>query len=217
MAQAIFKSWFVDFEPWSGEMPDDWETQPFSNLVTMSTQSINPQHNQEVVFEHYSIPAFDETRFPVFELGKDIKSNKYIVDKGSFVVSKLNPSTKRVWRPYCMTENPVCSTEFMVYRAKQPNNKEFCYAVVDSDAFTDWLLAHITGSTGSRQRTIPSKTLDFLITVPPDKVIQDFCTNVAPMYQQIEKNQLENRTLQQTRDTLLPRLMSGELTIEAVL
>ena len=216
MAQAIFKSWFVDFEPWGGVMPDDWREIPLGEAVEVSTKTLNPQFCPDTVLEHYSIPAFDETHLPVFELASEIKSNKYIVDKSCFLISKLNPTTKRIWRPYCISSHAVCSTEFIVYRAKKPDHKDFYYSVIDSSAFTDFLLAHITGSTGSRQRAIPSETLSFAVVVPPDDIIEDFCDKVAAVYAHFEQNHLESRRLRQIRDSLLPRLMSGELSVADV-
>ena len=213
MAQAIFKSWFVDFEPFGGMMLEDWREVPLGEVVEMSTKALNPQSCPDAILEHYSIPAFDETRLPVFEAASEIKSNKYIVDKDCFLISKLNPTTKRIWRPYCISSHPVCSTEFMVYRTKNPAHKDFYYSVIDSPAFTDFLLSHITGSTGSRQRAIPSETLAFAVVVPPDDIIEDFCDKVAPVYAHFEQNHLESRRLRQIRDSLLPRLMSGELSV----
>ncbi|NLB54171.1 MAG: hypothetical protein GX811_00100, partial [Lentisphaerae bacterium] len=213
MAQAIFKSWFVDFEPFEGVMPGDWREVPLGEVVEMSTKTLNPRSCPETNLEHYSIPAFDETRLPVFETASEIKSNKYILDKECFLISKLNPTTKRIWRPYCVSSHPVCSTEFMVYRARNPAHKDFYYSVIDSQIFTDFLLSHITGSTGSRQRAIPSETLSFIVIVPPDDVIEDFCDKVAAVYVHFEQNHLESRRLRQIRDTLLPRLMSGELSV----
>ncbi|GAB1431656.1 restriction endonuclease subunit S [Spirochaetota bacterium] len=213
MAQAIFKSWFVDFEPFGGVMPDDWREGTLGEGVEMSTRALNPQSCLDTILEHYSIPAFDETRLPVFETASEIKSNKYIVDKDCFLISKLNPTTKRIWRPYCISQYAVCSTEFMVYRAKNRDHKDFYYSVIDNPAFTDFLLAHITGSTGSRQRAIPSETLSFSVVVPPDDIIEDFCDKVSAVYAHFEQNHLENRRLRQMRDTLLPRLISGELSI----
>jgi type I restriction enzyme S subunit len=213
IAQMIFKSWFVDFEPWDGDMPDTWREVPLGEVVEISTKSFNPKSCLDMVMEHYSIPAFDETRLPLFEVVSEIKSNKYIVDKDCFLISKLNPTTKRIWRPYCISQHAVCSTEFIVYRAKNCAHKDFYYSVIDSPAFTDFLLAHITGTTGSRQRAIPSETLSFAVVVPPKEIIEDFCDKVAAIYAHFEQNHLENRRLRQTRDTLLPRLMSGELSV----
>lgn len=213
MAQAIFKSWFVDFEPFGGVMPDDWHIRPFGSVVDISTKSRNPQSSPDEIWEHYSIPAFDGTHLPVFEAASGIKSNKYIVDKGCFLVSKLNPSTKRIWRPYCLSPDAVCSTEFIVYRAKDPRHKDFYYSVADSSAFSDFLVSHVSGSTNSRQRAIPTDTLAFETVVPSDGVLDDFCNAVAGIYTLIEQNFLESRWLAEMRDALLPRLMSGELSV----
>ena len=194
-------------------MPSDWRNAPLGEVVEMSTKSLNPQSRPDTVLEHYSIPAYDEARLPVFEAASEIKSSKYLISKDCFLVSKLNPTTKRIWRPYCISSHPVCSTEFMVYRAKNPAQKDFYYSVVDSPAFRDFLLTHVTGSTGSRQRAIPNETLSFTATIPTDDVIEDFCDKAAPIYECLEQNHLENRLLRQIRDSLLPRLMSGELSV----
>ena len=181
----------------------------------MSTKVLNPQSCPDTVLEHYSIPAFDENRLPVFEAAFKIKSNKYILDKDCFLISKLNPTTKRIWRPYCISNHAICSTEFIVYRAKNSAHKDFYYSVIDSPVFTDFLLSHITGSTGSRQRAIPSEALSFSVIVPSDYIIKDFCDKVAAIYAHFEQNHLESRRLRQMRDSLLPRLMSGDLPVAA--
>ena len=59
-------------------------------------------------------------------------------------------------------------------------------------------------------------TLDFTLCLPPDSVIEDFCQIVTPMYDLIASNIVENQSLAKTRDSLLPRLMSGELDVSAV-
>lgn len=168
------------------------------------------------MLEHYSIPAFDEQLFPVFELSNNVKSNKYILTNNSVLASKLNPDTKRVWRPMCLSKNAVCSTEFIVFEAKNPEHKDFLFSIIDSQPFSDWMCAHTTGSTNSRQRTTPSTTLDFKIAVAPDDVVDEFCSTVAPMYDLISQNVLENQSLSSLRDQLLPKLMTGEIDVSDI-
>ena len=179
----------------------------------MKTDSWSPVKNPDDVVEHYSIPAYDERHYPVFESATDIKSNKYILTPDSVMISKLNPETKRIWRPMCLSANPVCSTEFIVYEARKIDQKDFIYSILDSVPFFSYLCAHTTGSTNSRQRATPKATLDFDFQLPPDNVIKDFCQLVTPMYDLIASNIVENQSLAQTRDSLLPRLMSGELDV----
>lgn len=194
-------------------VPKGWVLTALGDVAVISNKSFNPLKKPETMLEHYSIPAFDETRYPVFELSTDIKSNKFIIDADCFMISKLNPTTKRVWRPYCMTGNAVCSTEFIVYKAKDRALTDFLYSLIDSVSFSDFMCSHVTGSTGSRQRTIPSDTLQYQFYLPTAEEIAAFSAVVAPMYAQIRVNAMENARLKALRDSLLPRLMSGEIDV----
>ena len=214
--QAIFKSWFVDFELNCGIMPSDWKVSQLGSIAKISTEVFSPAKNPNVEVEHYSIPAYDEKRYPVFETSNGIKSNKYRLSSNSVMISKLNPDTKRIWRPYCISDNPICSTEFIVYEPINPLNRDFIYSIIDSIGFSAFLCSHTTGSTNSRQRATPSITLTYDIIVPDEKTIQAFCSIVSPMYDTIENNIKENQKLAETRDKLLPKLMSGELDVSGI-
>ena len=215
-AQALFKAWFVDFEPFGGIMPDDWTETTLGTIAAISTKSINPLKQPDLYLEHYSIPAYDEQHYPIFEYASEIKSNKYILTNNSVMISKLNPDTKRIWRPLCLSANPVCSTEFIVYEAVNPKYKDYIYSLIDSQAFSDYLCAHTTGSTNSRQRATPKTTLDYTCIMPSDDIITRFCGIVTPMYDQIASNIIESQRLAALRDTLLPKLMNGEIDVSAV-
>ena len=212
-AQELFKAWFVTFEAFGGKMPSFWNVAKLGDIAAIKTNSFSPTKNPTVMLEHYSIPAFDEQKYPVFELASNVKSNKYILTNNSVMISKLNPDTKRVWRPICISAFAVSSTEFIIFEANDPTYKDFVFSVIDSAAFSDWMCAHTTGSTNSRQRTTPSTTLEFQIALPNHEVVSDFCKIVTPMYDMIAQNTCENRKLSAFRDSLLPKLMSGELDV----
>jgi len=187
-----------------------------NDVLTISTKSLKPSSCVGEIWEHFSIPAFDEGRRPVFEPADGIKSNKYVIDNNCILISKLNPSTKRLWLPYCTSNRPVCSTEFIVYKPKVAAHKSFYYAAIDSPRFTDFLLAHVTGSTGSRQRTQPRATLDYPMPFPGTDEIEDFCAYADPLIKQWQVNEQESVKLAQLRDALLPKLMSGEIDVSRV-
>lgn len=210
-AQTIFVERFSGFS--ANNLPDGWKTVRLGDVAIISKKSFNPNKEPETLLEHYSIPAFDEARFPVFELSTSIKSNKFIVDADCFMISKLNPTTKRVWRPYCISDKAACSTEFIVYKAREQRNTDFLYSLIDSKSFTEFMCSHVTGSTGSRQRTTPADTLQFEFALPPAEEISAFTAIVQPMYQQMKANAIENDKLKRLRDTLLPKLMAGEIDI----
>lgn len=215
-AQELFKAWFVTFEFFGGEMPSSWDITRLGDIAAIKTNSFSPTKNPTVMLEHYSIPAFDEQKYPVFELASNVKSNKYILTDNSVMISKLNPDTKRVWRPMCISEFAVSSTEFIIFESNNPTYKDFVFSVIDSAAFSDWMCAHTTGSTNSRQRTTPSTTLEFQIALPNQEVISDFCKIVTPMYDMIAQNTCENRKLAILRDSLLPKLMSGKVDVSTL-
>lgn len=215
-AQVIFKSWFVDFEPYDGVMPSNWHISQLGSIARISTEVFSPSKSPNVEVEHYSIPAYDEKHYPVFENSDGIKSNKYRLTSNSVMISKLNPDTKRIWRPYCVSNRPICSTEFIVYEPINPLNRDFVYSIVDSVGFSAYLCSHTTGSTNSRQRATPSITLNYNIVLPDDKTLRSFCSIVTPMYDAIENNIKENQKLAITRDILLPKLMSGELDVSDI-
>lgn len=213
-AQSIYHERFETIN--KDELPVGWRVVALGDVAIISKKSFNPSKEPETMLEHYSIPAFDESHFPVFELSTAIKSNKFVVDDDCFMISKLNPTMKRVWRPYCLTKNAVCSTEFIVYKAKDRTITDFLYSVIDSVSFSDFMCSHVTGSTGSRQRTTPSDTLSFEFVLPSEDELNSFQALVSPMYAQVRINTIQNDKLKRLRDSLLPKLMSGEIDVEDV-
>ena len=185
-------------------------------MLSISTKSVKPQEHIGEIWEHYSIPAYDAGGHPVLECAEEIKSSKYVVDRDCILISKLNPSTKRIWMPACLSGHSVCSTEFIVYKLKNTKHKSFYFAALDAPGFTDFLLAHVTGSTGSRQRTQPKATLDYPMPSPGSKAVADYCAFADPIYKQIEINNIEAKQLEGIRDMLLPKLLAGEINISDV-
>ena len=195
---------------------DNVNTTELKNVLSISTKALKPQEHADEIWEHYSIPAFDEKHRPIFEPASGIKSNKYQIDSECILISKLNPSTKRIWMPCCSSNNAVCSTEFIVYRPYLKEYKSFYYAAIDSPRFTDYLLEHVSGSTGSRQRAQPKDTLNYLMPNPDNEEIKDFCIFADPIYRHIQINEQQTAKLELLRETLLPKLMSGAIDVSKV-
>ena len=111
-AQALYKSWFVDFEPFMdgtfveselGMIPEGWDAKPLSSICHIEKKTINPQKHPTRLFTHYSIPAYDNSELPELQKGSDILSNKYIISDCTILFSKLNPRIKRIWNVYTNT------------------------------------------------------------------------------------------------------------------
>lgn len=209
-AKALFKSWFVD------NQDNDWKKIRLEEILEIGKTSIIPAQSPDTIFEHYSLPAFDNGTRPAYEKGCAIKSSKFYIQKNIFLFSKLNPRIKRIWFPNIQTEKAICSTEFIPYKPKDASLLGFCYSIVNSEAFYEYVLSLTNGSTGSHQRFHPTATLDYSLKIPDKDIIKKFESIVRPLYELIAKNRTENEKLASLRDTLLPKLMSGKLSVEEV-
>ena len=223
-AQALFKSWFVDFEPFKdgefveselGMIPKGWKTLCLRDIVEVSKKSVNPSKFPDILFVHFSIPAFDNDMKPELQLGKDILSNKFTVMDKMTLFSKLNPRIKRVWYIDDVKDNSICSTEFVPYRAKDVLLSSYVFSLINSNGFYDYVMSLVNGATGSHQRFHPDETLSYLIPFN-NEVVLNYSKIVEPILKTILKNRAESSRLSSLRDTLLPRLMSGELRINDI-
>jgi len=242
MARAIFKSWFVDFDPVRvkvqgektfgideataalfpasfeqselGMIPKGWNIEKASSIFDVHRDSINPGSSPDVTFMHYSLPAFDEGRIPKKALGSEIKSNKFLVKSDDILISKLNPATPRIWLlPSRIAEPSVCSTEFMVVRSKRVGTA-FLTCLLQSSSVQEKLVQTATGTSNSHQRTKPEVLLGINVVVPPESLVRAFDRTVLSMLELVLCNIEGSHALASTRDLLLPRILSGEVSIK---
>lgn len=234
MAKTLYDYWFTQFDfpnaegkpyrasggemVWSDqlkrEIPMGWAPGTISSLMKIENTSVNPQKLGNTVMEHYSIPAFDADHNPIYEEAGTIESGKYVVNPECILTSKLNPHFKRLWEPYCDTENAICSTEFIVYRPRIAWTRPFCYAVLNSDAFYAHMIGKATASTGSRKRIQPDVSASFELAIPDEETMRAFVELYAPIMKKQKALYKENRELAELRDWLLPMLMNGQATVE---
>ena len=211
-AMTLFKSWFIDYEPFELDdegLPIGWEKITLEKKLTTSTQSVNPQKMQEEYVWHYSIPAFDNEKLPTKDIPSSILSNKYLVPDNAILVSKLNPDTKRVWLTLSCFEDAICSTEFIVFSPKVPKHRAFYYLMFNTKSFIDFLVSNATGSTNSRMRVKPTSSLDYEFACPTSSIIDDFCQKVEPLLTRIENNTLEIRKLNELKPFAVAKMMTS--------
>ena len=224
LAQALFKSWFVDFEPFKdgefveselGMIPEGWRVCELSELLFIAKESVNPSKTPNDIFYHYSIPAYDNNKREEIQLGSTILSNKFKVANKMTLFSKLNPRIKRVWFLDDVENNAICSTEFVPYKAKDNDLVYFIDRLINSDSFYNKVMSIVNGATGSHQRFQPKDTLKFMIAYN-EEVAKQYNKIVEPLLKKILVNLSEITHLTNLRDTLLPKLMSGEIDVNQV-
>jgi len=243
VAAAIFKAWFVDFEPVHakatgaggfslvpqhvfsdlpssftrsplGSIPSGWQAGTFSELASLSRDTVDPGSRPTAIYEHFSIPSYDEGRVPKRERGAEIKSNKVQVIPGSVLVSKLNPRIPRVWLPSPPSAvQQIASTEFLVVVPRSASSREYLYCLARSEDFRDEFASRVTGTSGSHQRVKADDLLSIRVLLAPESVMTAFKNVVGPMFSLIEANRQESAVLASMRDMLLPKLLSGEVRL----
>ena len=220
-AQALYKAWFVDFEPFKdgrfvdselGRIPEGWVCAPLASILEYRKKAVNPQKYPDTLFTHYSLPAYDNSREPELQQGAEIMSNKFRLDNKMVLFSKLNPRIKRLWPIDVVAPNSICSTEFIAYKALKEQHHSFVWCYLNSESFYERVMAEVNGATGSHQRFHAEDTLDYII--PYNEIaISEFSEHVNSHLETIIKNEKENRILKEKRDELLPRLMAGDVSI----
>jgi type I restriction enzyme S subunit len=207
MAETLFRQWFME------EAKEEWKMESILDFAKHHKIAIQPQQNPSTIFYHYSIPAFDNNKNPVVELGKSIQSNKYAIPENCILFSKLNPhKDKRIWLLQNeVKENSICSTEFQIVLPKKKEYLFFLYGWLSLKENYNEIASGVGGTSESHQRIDPASIFNFQCPKPDEKYILKYNELVSPMYLKIQINQTQIRTLTQLRDLLLPKLMSGEV------
>jgi type I restriction enzyme S subunit len=225
MAQAIYREWFVHFRfPGHkkvklvnspiGPIPEGWKVGQISDVASIFRDSVYPADYEGETFEHFSIPAYDQGRLPTLDLGETIKSNKHVIAESCVLLSKLNPRIPRVWLPILSgSHRAVASTEFLVLAAGSQSSREFVYCLCASSEFLGAFAGRALGTSTSHQRVKPDDFLSMEIFVPGRPITLEFSELVAPILSSANTLRLKNQNLRQTRDLLLPKLVSGEVDV----
>jgi len=97
-------------------------------------------------------------------------------------------------------------------RAKGYVSPYFVYCLARQECFRDFAIQSMVGSSG-RQRVVESILSDFDVATPDKTVMKCFHAAVAPIFRQLHENEQQTATLTATRDSLLPKLMNGEINV----
>lgn len=235
-AQALFKSWFVDFEPFGGKMLDDdiWGTHP-RDLKYVKVSSLNP------ILETGSRPKGGATSSGMPSIGAENVKRLGVVDfsAAKFIPYDYANQLKRgrihgyelllykdggkpgMFKPHfsmfgegfpyqeCFINEHVFKVDF---GSREIN--VFAYFYFKSHNVFHWL--ETNGSKAAIPGINQSNVLDVMMPDPSNILVQAFGSKVLPLFKRIFIASKESRALASMRDALLPRLMSGEIDVEKV-
>ncbi|WP_282070140.1 restriction endonuclease subunit S [Janibacter hoylei] len=184
-----------------------------ADVATRTTRTVKPEALSEAEVDHFSLPAYDESRTPEATLARSIKSAKFAIESPCVLLSKLNPRIPRVWDVVELSGRPsLASTEFIVLQP-QLVCSSVLWAVLSQQNFMVELKSMVAGTSGSHQRVRPDDVMTLEITDPRSlsKATQEAITALG---RTVLHARLENEKLARTRDALLPLLMSGKVTVK---
>lgn len=194
-AQAIFKSWFVDFEPFGGVMPEDWKKSVLSNIANISSGK-RPHMRQNEKTENVKIPLIGASSIMGY-------TNEYNHNDKILVTGRVGTHgiVQRFNYP-CWTSDNTLIIKSDYY--------EYVYQILK-------IIDYKSINRGSTQPLITQGDLKkTLITIPNKEYLQKYEFIVEPLMNKYSKNQEENQRLAELRDTLLPKLMNGEIDVDDV-
>ncbi len=236
MARALFKSWFVDFDPVRAKMegrdtglpqhiadlfpdrlvdseldkiPEGWEVGCLDDVAGSPRRSVNPT---EVCAGTSYIGLEHMPRHSIalteWESSEKVTSNKSAFRKGEVLFGKLRPYFHKVG---LAPVEGICSTDIVVVAPKNTSWSAFVLALVSSVEFVKYT-DHT--STGTKMPRTSWKIMSrYEICLPVEPVTQAFQNIVGPMLDRIVANIHSNRPLAALRDMLLPKLVSGEIRV----
>ena len=142
-------------------------------------------------------------------LAQDVTSNKFRFYQGEILFGKLRPYFHKVG---VAVQDGVCSTDILVIVPKYAEWYSFVLAHVSSDEFVQYTDGTSTGT--KMPRTNWSDMKAYKIVLPPKNIAEHFNKIVQGMVEAIQSNIIQSHTHISIRDTLLPKLLSGELRVK---
>ena len=224
MAQAIFKNWFVDFEPFKdgkfvdselGMIPEGWKVgrlDEIADVVGGSTPSkAKPEYYTQKGIawltpkDLSNHPAVYSSRgeIDITEEGFNSTSTK-LMPKGTVLFTSRAPIGY-----ISIAQNDICTNQG--FKSLVPKKAGTCFLYCFLKYVTPEIENKSTGSTFKEASGALMKSLQVII--PEQKVFEDFESIALPLFTRIESLEKESSHLSLLRDTLLPRLMSGEIEV----
>ncbi len=241
IARALFKSWFVDFDPVRanakgcgiglpkhiadlfpdsfedselGEIPKGWRAVPLPEAIEVNPTRSLRKGDIAPYLDMANMPTRGHSPDEVID--RPFGSGMRFVN-GDTLVARITPCLENGKTAYVdfLEEDQIGwgSTEYIVLRPTPPLPEVYAYCLARSDGFREFAIQSMTGSSG-RQR-VPAESLShFHVILPSRKVAEQFGKFIQPNFARASSVAQEVRTLTALRNTLLPKLISGELRIE---
>ncbi len=207
-AQALYKAWFVDYEPFGGTVPTDWEYIKFSDLLTVSTEKSDDS----------SLPMFSVTDNGIFPRDEKFKKNLSNANAKNKVIHQTDLvfGMSREILNWGIMRDPVggVSSAYNVYKVSKEINSFYLesYIKANYQYFKDLIKPASREGQGIDKSALMQK----VILMPPQGVLEQYYRLENALTQAACHALKENQRLAEIRDTLLPKLVSGKIDVQEV-
>ncbi|QKF77109.1 restriction endonuclease subunit S [Arcobacter defluvii] len=213
LAQTLFRQWFIE------EAKEEWEEKPLGKITNITIGRTPPRKEEE----WFSTDPQDVKWISIKDLGNDgafiFKTSEYLTQEAveRFNVPVIPKDTvvlsfKMTVGRVAVTTEAMLSNEAIAhfkFNDKTPISKEYLYLFLKTFPYES------LGSTSSIVTAINSAMIkEMMILIPDEKTIKDFSSIAEPQFEKIRQNQKQIQTLENLRDTLLPKFLSGEVRVK---
>ena len=213
LAQTLFRQWFIE------EAKEEWEEKPLGKITNIAIGRTPPRKEDE----WFSTDFKDVKWISIKDLGNDgvfiFKTSEYltqeaverfnvpVIPKDTVVLSfKMTVGRVAITTETMLSNEPIAHFKF---HDKTPISKEYLYLFLKTFPYDS------LGSTSSIVTAINSAMIkEMMVLIPDEKIMKEFSSIVEPQFEKIRQNQQQIQTLENLRDTLLPKLLSGEVRVE---
>ena len=242
MARALFRSWFVDFDPVRakaegrpsglppdldalfpasfeaselGEIPAGWEVTTLGDVI-----DVNPKRSirKGDVATHVEMAALPTSGPHVAAWTQRAFTSGSRFIRGDTLLARITPSLENGKTAFVdfLEEGETAwgSTEFTVLRPKEPWPPEMAYVMAREPNFREHAIVNMTGTSG-RQRVPAEAVSSYPLAVASDGIAAAFGELARPLFERATRLAAQSRDLAEQRDALLPQLVSGELRVRA--
>jgi len=218
LAETLFRQWFIE------EAKEDWEEVKLGDLVDVfngvsyKSDDLNPSTTAMVTLK--SFERNGGFRMDGFKEYTGKYKETHLVEEGDLVVAHtdITQDAALIGNPVLVKSDPnynklIISMDLVKVVSKNSNfTNEFLYLLMKTREFKEHALGYSNGSTVLHlsKKAIP----EFELKLPPNELVNSFTKRVSPLIKKQFVNQNQIQTLKQLRDTLLPKLMSGEVRVK---
>ncbi len=240
MVRALFKSWFIDFDPvrakiegWDtglpqdiaalfpdrladseiGEIPEGWAVAGLAELIEINPRRVLRRGEVAPYLPMATMPT--RGHVPTSVDRRPFGSGMRFAN-GDTLVARITPCLENGKTAYVdfLRQGEVGwgSTEYIVLKPKPPLPDQFAYCLARSAAFREFAIRNMSGTSG-RQRVSAAAVSGLLTVSPPVRLVAVLGEVIEPLFKRASRAARESRLLSALRDTLLPKLISGEIRV----